>query len=119
MHAVATPPTSTKTSLGQRLSQRARDRWPTLTRVEVRFRGQFAYIHGHLPDGDTLPLCRLRYAGSASTWGFAIYRASHDNYETSILPNGQPAGSPEDALDCACGLYLNDPTAWLPDTPTN
>ena len=19
----------------------------------------------------------------------------------------------------ACGLYLNDPTAWLPDTPTN
>jgi hypothetical protein len=29
------------------------------------------------------------------------------------------AGSAEDALDCACGLYLNDPTAWLPDTPTN
>jgi hypothetical protein len=29
------------------------------------------------------------------------------------------AGSAEDALDCACGLYLNDPSAWLPDTPTN
>jgi hypothetical protein len=35
-------------------------------------------------------------------------------------PNGRFAGSLEDALDCACGLYLNDPTAWLPDpSPTN
>jgi len=117
---VAKPPTSTKTSLGQRLSQQARDRWPALTRVEVRFRGQFAYVDGHLPDGDVLPLCRLRYGGSASIWGFAVYLASKDSYEDSILPNGQFAGSPEDALDCACGLYLNDPTAWQPDTtPTN
>jgi hypothetical protein len=22
------------------------------------------------------------------------------------------AGAPEEALDCACGLYLNDITAW-------
>jgi hypothetical protein len=46
----------------------------------------------------------------AHTWGFAIYRASHDDYEDSYLPTGIPAGSPEDALDCACGLYLNNPT---------
>ena len=39
-------------------------------------------------DGTTLPLCRLRYGGSAHTWGFAIYRASHDDYEDSILPAG-------------------------------
>jgi hypothetical protein len=64
-------------------------------------------------------LCRLGYRGSASQWGFAIYRASHDDYENSYLPSGYSAGSPEEALDCACGLYLNDPTAWLPDTPTN
>jgi hypothetical protein len=112
---VATPPVSTKTSLSQRLSQHARSRWPALATVQVRFRAQFAYIDGHLPDGEVLQLCRLRYAGSASTWGFAIYRASHDDYENSILPNGQLAGSPEDALDCACGLYLNDPTAWRQD----
>lgn len=78
----------------------------------MRHRAGFAYISGHLADGDPLPLCRLRYAGSASTWGFAIYRASHDDYEDSILPTGAFAGTPEDALDCACGLYLNDPTAW-------
>jgi hypothetical protein len=117
---MAAPPASTKTSLGQRLSARARERWPALTGVSVRFRGQFAYISGHLPSGETLPLCRLRYAGSASSWGFAIYRASHDDYEPSFLPTGYPAGTPEEALDCACGLYLNDPTAWLPgSSPTN
>ena len=109
---MATPPASTKTSLAQRLTGHARNRWPALAKVEVRFRAQFAYVDGHLPDGEVLPLCRLRYGGSASSWGFAIYRASHDDYQDNILPNGQFAGSPEDALDCACGLYLNDPTAW-------
>jgi len=59
-----------------------------------------------------LPLCRLRYAGSARDWGFAIYRASHDDYEDSTCPPASPAGTAEDALDTACGLYLGDPTAW-------
>ena len=70
-----------------------------------------------------LPLCRLRYGGYASSRGFAVYRASHDDYQDSNLPTGQPAGTPEEALDCACGLYLGDPTAWLTppgtDTPTD
>ena len=119
---MASPPASTKTSLGQKLRARARARWPQLTGVTVRFRGKFAYVTGQLPDGQELPLCRLRYGGYASLWGFAIYRASHDDYQDSILPSGQFAGTPEEALDCACGLYLADPSAWLPPetgTPTN
>ncbi|MGH6943448.1 MAG: hypothetical protein ACREH6_04395 [Geminicoccaceae bacterium] len=112
------PPASTKTSLGQRLEARARERWPALSRVELRFRGSFVYIDGQLSSGDVLPLCRLRYVRSASRWGFAIYRASHDDYEDNVLPSGQFVGTPEEALDCACGLYLNDPTAWL-SSPTN
>jgi hypothetical protein len=75
------PPESTKTSLRQRLAERARTRWPALTAVAVRYRGEFAYIDGHLPTGVTLQLCRLRYTGSASIWGFAIYLASRDGYE--------------------------------------
>ena len=75
--------------------------------------------NGQLPDGTSLPLFRLRYSGSASTWGFAVYRASHDDYEDSILPSGWPAGTPQEALDCACGLYLGDTTAWLSQPPTN
>jgi hypothetical protein len=39
--------------------------------------------------------------------------ASRDGYEDAILPSGYPVGTPEEALDCACGLYLNDPTAWI------
>ena len=112
---MATPPASTKTSLGRRLSQHARSHWPALAKVQVRFRAQFAYVDGYLPDGEVLPLCRLRYGGSASSWGFAIYRASHDDYEENVLPSGSPTGSAEEALDCACGLYLNDPTAWTSD----
>jgi hypothetical protein len=117
---MATPPASTKTSLAQKLNARARDRWPALAHVDVRFRGSFAYVDGRLPDDEVLPLCRLRYAGSASRWGFALYRASHDDSEDTFLLSGDTTGSPEEALDCACGLYLKDPTIWQqPDTPPN
>ena len=105
-------PESTQHSLRHRLQERARERWTALVEVRVRFRAGFAYVDGVLADGEELRLCRLRYAGSASTWGFAIYRASHDDYEDSFLPTGTMGGTAEDALDTACGLYLNDPTAW-------
>ncbi len=91
---MATPPESTKTSLTQRLRAYAADIWPD-HQIKTRFRGQFAYIDAVDPDGDTIALCRLRYAGSASMWGFAFYRASHDDYQNNFLPNGQTAGTPE------------------------
>ncbi len=108
----ATIPESTKTSLHQRLLARATQRWPALADVHVRFRGRFAYVDGELQTGEVLPLCRLRYAGSATVWGFAVSLASKDGYQDSILPSGRPSGTPQEALDCACGLYLADPTAW-------
>jgi hypothetical protein len=92
---MATVPDSTKTSLQQRLSQRAQERWPALDHVSVRHRAGFAYLTGHLPDGENLPLCRLRYGGYANSWGFAIYRARHDDYADSILPSGAFAGTAE------------------------
>ena len=110
MNLMAAPPASTKTSLQQRLSAHARAHWPQLAGVTVRFRGAFAYVEGQLPGGDTLPLMRLRYGGSAARWGFAMYLASKDGYENAVLPTGAFAGLPEDALDCAAGLYLGDPT---------
>jgi hypothetical protein len=33
--------------------------------------------------------------------------------DDSILPGGGWTGPPEAALDCACGLYLNDPSAYF------
>ena len=115
MSTVATIPDSTKNSLHWRLADRARDRWPDLTEVRMRYRAGFAYVDGVLADGQVLQLCRLRYLRSATTWGFAIYRASHDDYEDNYVPSGSSTGSAEEALDCACGLYLGDPTAWMPD----
>ena len=113
-----TPPESTKNSLRYRLIMRTRDRWPQLTDLTIRYRGQYAYINGELSDGTTMPLFRLRYGGSANSWGFAIHLASRNTYQDAILPNGHPVGTPEEALDCACGLYLNNPTAWS-KPPTN
>ena len=112
------PPTSTKDSLAWRLRQHARDHWPGLSDVVVWFRSNFAYVDARLPDGELIRLCRLRYTGSATTWGFALYRASHDDYQDNVLPNGWPTGSPQDALDCACTLYISE--AEQPrNTPTN
>jgi hypothetical protein len=88
-----------------------------LVGVHPRFRGRFAYVDGELDGGDVLALCRLRYAGSASLWGFAIWLASRDGYQDSVLPSGLPVGTPEEALDCACWLYLADPTAWQEHPP--
>ena len=66
---MAKPPESTKTSLRQRLTAHARQRWPQLADLTVRYHGAFAYVDGQLPDGTTLPLCRLRYGGSAQHLG--------------------------------------------------
>ena len=105
--------------LEQRLEQHRLLRWNDLREVNVRYRGNYAYITGTDADGP-LSLCRLRYNGSPDHWGFACYLASKDGYEESILPTGSFTGTPEEALDCACGLYLNDPTAWTsPPPPTN
>ncbi len=106
-HMVAIPD-STKVSLQQRLTRHAHARWPALTGIEVRYRAGFAYVDAQLPDGEPIPLMRLRYQRSAHRWGFAIYLASRDSYQDSVLPDGNPVGTAEDALDCAGNLHLTD-----------
>lgn len=108
-------PDSTKTSVRQRLIARARERWPQITELHTRHHGVFTYIDATVEATDTtetLRLCRLRYVGSSHDWQVAIYRASHDDYQESMFPTGLPFGTCQDALDLACGLYLDDPTAW-------
>ena len=109
------PPDSAKTALQHRLDTHRLARWPQLAGLHVRFRGDYAYIDAD-EDGDIWPLCRLQYTGHPDTWGFAIHLASRNGYEDSFLPTGQPTGTPEEALDCACGLYLGDPTTWSDKT---
>ncbi|MGW1544584.1 hypothetical protein ACWCPM_30905 [Streptomyces sp. NPDC002309] len=101
-----TPAESTRLSLEQQLGEHARTAWPQLTRLHVRHCGAFAYVAGELADGEQVKLMRLRYNGTATRWGFALYLAGSDRYEDSILPTGGFADSPADALDCACGVHL-------------
>ena len=95
-------PESTKTSLAQRLRAHAKQHWPQLAAVHVRYHGQFAYVEGELATGERLPLMRLRYGGSAHRWGSAIYVASKDTYEDQIWFSG----STEEVFDLVCDLHV-------------
>ncbi|WP_329528601.1 hypothetical protein [Streptomyces sp. NBC_01462] len=81
-----TPSEHIRLSLEARLDERARATWPQLQRLHVRHRGAFAYVEAELAD----------------RWGFALYLASNERYEDSLLP----AGTPADALDCACRIHI-------------
>jgi hypothetical protein len=106
MAVMAAIPASTKSSVTLRLLDHAEQHWPQLTKVEATYRGAFAYISGVLHDGERIPLCRLRYGGSAHSFGFAIYSAARDRYEDSVLRTGFPSGTPQEALDTACAIHL-------------
>lgn len=96
-------PESTKTSLAQRMRDRARQAWPQLAGIDVRYHGRFAYVTAQLPGGEQLPLLRLRYGGSAHRWGIAIYIPSKDKHEDQT---GLTI-TVEDAFDLVCGLYID------------
>ena len=95
-----------------------RKNWPQLRTISVKFKAPFANITGITTDEQSLPLCRLRDIGYASAWGFAPYRASHDDYAESYYPDGSATGTPEDALTAGCRLYLSQTRKPTPDELT-
>ena len=99
-------PDSTRASITWRLILHAAKNWPQLAKVRARYHGSFAYITGVLRDGEQIPLFRLRYGGSAHSFGFAIYSPARDRYEDAVLLTGLPIGSPQEALDTACTVHL-------------
>ena len=111
-------PDSTRDSITWRLILHAEKNWPQLDKVQVTCRGAFAYAAGVLPGGEKLPLLRLRYGGSARSFGFAIYSAARDRYEDALLITGLPTGTPQEALDTACTVHLagigHEPENWPP-----
>ena len=99
-------PESTRSSIILRLLDHAGKNWPQLAKVRARYHGSFAYITGVLRNGEQIPLFRLRYGGSAHSFGFAIYSAASDRYEDAVLLTGSPVGTPQEALDTACTVHL-------------
>src|SRR5580693_6974103 len=111
-------PESTRSSILLRLLDHAERNWPQLAKVQARYHGSFAYVTGVLPGGEQIPLFRLRYGGSAHSFGFAIYSPARDRYEDAVLLTGLPIGSPQEALDTACTFHLAalgyQPESWPP-----
>lgn len=102
-------PESTRSSITLRLLKHARENWPKLENLQVTSRAGFAYVTAALPgEQEPEPLFRLRYGGSAHSFGFALYSHAAGRYEDSLLTTGSPVGTPQDALDTACTLYYDD-----------
>jgi hypothetical protein len=116
-------PEHVRLTVRERLKRHALDRWDEHCRaIDVRFRGSFAYVDAFQRNAWPLPgtpqetqdlidatptrLCRLRYLGSPDRWEFAFYKYSDEIYEPSFLPSGAFEGTPEEAFDCAAGVYL-------------
>ena len=111
-------PESTRSSITLRLLDHAKQHWPKLGKLRVTSRAGFAYVTAVLPgEQDPEPLFRLRYGGSAHSFGFALYSHAAGRYEDSLLTTGSPVGTPQEALDTACILYYADDTDDEP--PTN
>jgi hypothetical protein len=102
-------PESTRSSITVRLLDHSEKNWPQLAKVRARYHGPFAYITGVLRNGEQIPLFRLRYGGSAHSFGFAIYSAAQARYEDAVLITGSPTGTPQEALDTACTVHLAGP----------
>lgn len=81
--------------------------WPQLEEVTIGWRGSYGYLVGHLPEED-LALARIEYLGDAQHWAFALYEPASERYQDTVLPSGQWTGTPNEALDCACGVHLAD-----------
>jgi hypothetical protein len=114
-------PEPTRSSIIVRLLDHAGKNWPQLAKVRARYHGSFAYITGVLRNGEQIPLFRLRYGGSAHSFGFAIYSAARARYEDAVLLTGSPVGTPQEALDTACTVHLagleHEPPTDLRDHP--
>lgn len=106
---MASIPESTRNSITLRLLDHAERHWPQLTRVQVTYRGAFGYVTGVLRDGERMPLCRLRYGGSAHSFGFTICSTASDRYQDAVLRTGLPTGTPQEAPGAACTIHLTGP----------
>jgi hypothetical protein len=102
-------PESTCSSITLRLLDHAARQWPQIKNLHVRCSRGFAYVTAVLPgDDEPRPLFRLRYGGSAHSFGFAYYSWAAGRYEDSVLITGSPAGTPQQALDTVATFHVSD-----------
>ena len=98
-------PESTRSSIILRLLDHAEKNWPQLRKNRPDTTAASLTITGVLPGGEQIPLFRLRYGGSAHSFGSAIYSAARGRYEDAVA-NPASLAHPEEALDTACTVHL-------------
>src|SRR5258705_10546404 len=107
---MAAIPESTRNSITLRLLDHAEACWPQLTRVQVTYRGAFGYITGVLRDGQRIPLCRLRYGGSAHSLRFAIYPPPRNPDQDPVPRTALPTGTPQEPRNHPWTIRLPRPS---------
>jgi len=109
-------PESTRSSITLRILLHAKEHWPQLGRLQVTCRSGFAYAAtAPHADDEPQPLFRLRYGGSAHSFGFAVYSSATGRYEDTLLLTGRHTGTPQEALDTAATLYTAGIAGATPD----
>jgi hypothetical protein len=92
------PPESTKNSLRWKLREHAANRWPQLTAISTRFRGQFVYVYAALPHQTVMPLMRLRLRRLGQRMGIRDLPSQQRQIPGLDIaqrrPRGQPRRSP-------------------------
>lgn len=117
-------PKAVQESLRARLAKHVRAKWQGRCReVAVRFRGGYAYIDAYpakrddlsraspeeraIIDATPIHLCRLGYLGTGGVWEYAFFKYSDEKYALSLVASGSFEATPEQAFDCAAGVYLH------------
>jgi hypothetical protein len=102
-------PDHIRQSLQERMKNHMERKWKGY-RIEIRFRGAYAYFDVYPVGKNTLPihLCRIEYLGKTAAWGFSFYKYSDNRYERAVLPSGSFTGTPEEAFECAASVYLQE-----------
>ncbi len=110
--------------LAARLLRHVRRRWTgRVRRILLRFHGAYAYVAvvetargekveprvcRYIEEGEVpLQLCRLGYVASIDQWAYSFFKYSDGRYEPSVVASGSFLATPEQAFDCAAGVYLH------------
>ena len=113
-------PESTRSSIILRLLDHAEKNWPQLDQSPGQIPRQPSPTSpACCRGGEQIPLFRLRYGGSAHSFGFAIYSAARDRYEDAVLLTGLPSRHARKKHSTPPALSTSQASDTNPKPPTN
>jgi hypothetical protein len=131
-------PKDVREELAVCLLRHAEKKWGGRVRkILLRFHGVYAYVAAveaargeksppkvcrYIERGEVpVELCRLGYLGRWSDrWTYAFFKYSDHCYAPSVVASGSFEATPEQAFDCAAGVYIgvDDPARGVKRRPS-